>query len=139
MTYEMCRSVFVTAGILGGIVLAVTILLFFILKVPDLIRYFTGFAERKEVENICRQMEESDSRPPVCNTDVPEITDIPGKINSSGYLPEETVELSVSDEMTESGASGEAIPEETSLLTRPESSFQIEYEICYIHSNEMIG
>ncbi len=130
MTYEMCRFVFVAAGILCGVMLIVTILLFLILKVPGLIGYFTGAVERKAVENRHRQIKNSDGRTPVFSTAVSGNVELSGKIASSGYLTEETAELRVSDE---------TMSEETSVLSQRKREVQVEYEICYIHSDEIIG
>lgn len=130
MTYEMYHSIFVAAGILGGIMLSVTILLFFVLKIPGLFGYFTGAAKKKAVEDMRQQNEGFDSSLTVDHTSVSEKTEVRGESGLSGHLSEETLVLSVSDR---------PVLDETSVLSSQERRFEVEYEICYIHSSEIIG
>ena len=129
MTYDMYHTIFITAGLLCGVMLAVTILLFFVLKVPKLISYFTGVTERKAVKNIRQRNERSGSRLSGSNIAASGSRKAAGKICLSGHLSRETEPLSTSGQASD----------ETSVLSHQEKRFQVEYEIFYIHSNEIIG
>ena len=59
MTYDIYRYIFLGAALLAGIMLITTVVLFFILKIPNVIGDLTGSTARKAIENIRTQNEES--------------------------------------------------------------------------------
>ena len=85
-TYEIYRYVFLGSAILAGIMLAVSVLVFFKLKIADVIGYFTGSNKRKAVEQIQlnnENAEDSISRTGRLNRDRRRVTD---KISPSGRI-----------------------------------------------------
>lgn len=79
MTYEIYRYIFIGAAIACGIMLAVTVLLFFVLKIPAVIGDLSGRTARKAIADIRNNNMSADSD----NTGSSELTD---KITSSGKL-----------------------------------------------------
>lgn len=57
MTYEIYRYIFIGGAVLAGVMLVVTVLLFFLLKIPTVIGDLTGANARKAIENIRNQNE----------------------------------------------------------------------------------
>lgn len=156
MTYEIYRYIFIGGAILTGIMFVVSVLVFFLLKIPTVIGDLTGANARKAIENIRSHNESSGDktyRTSQVNRERGKVTD---KISPSGSLinaPSHslhgamgTEKISTQQLCPESGAN------ETTVLT-PENSasettvlndqtfgntFVIEYEITYIHTNEVI-
>ena len=59
MTYEVYNYIFIVAAILCGVMLAVAILLFILLKIPQVIGDLSGATARKAIKNIREQNERS--------------------------------------------------------------------------------
>lgn len=59
MSYDICRYIFIGAAILGGVMLAVSVVLFFVLKIPKVIGDLSGATARKAIKNIREQNEAS--------------------------------------------------------------------------------
>lgn len=181
-TYEIYRYVFLGGAILAGIMLAVSVFVFFKLKIADVIGYFTGANKRKAVEQIKLNNENAEdkiNRTGRLTRDRRKMTD---KISPSGKIiknpshslfsgmetekigtehlqPQNTKnqtmghteklagrnETVVLTEETGSTAqttllSNENGANETTVLNAQPASntFVIEYEITYIHTNEVI-
>ena len=186
-TYEIYRYVFLGGAILAGIMLAVTIAVFFKLKIADVIGYFTGANKRKAVEQIRMNNENGEdklnNRTDRLNRDRRRVTD---KISPSGRIlknPSQSLFSGVgteklrTDQLAQNVGTMPAAEEisggnETTLLTGNETTvlscesranettvlscesganettvlnaqpagnaFVIEYEITYIHTNEVI-
>ena len=164
MTYEMYRYVFLGAVIACGVFFAVSIVLFFVLRIPKVISDLTGRTARKAIESIRLQNEQSGNKTyqsSAVNLERGKLTD---KISKSGRLVpreetpfgtgmitekistqqldveesvEETTLLNVTEETTVlSGDSGE-----TTVLNSYEQSgqvFVVEYEITFIHTDDVI-
>ena len=62
MTYEIYRYIFLGGAILAGIMFAVSVLVFFLLKIPTVIGDLTGANARKAIENIRNQNESTGAR-----------------------------------------------------------------------------
>jgi hypothetical protein len=85
-TYEIYRYVFLGGAILAGIMLVVTVLVFFKLKIADVIGYFTGANKRKAVEQIKLNNENAEDKFTLTgrlNRDRRRVTD---KISPSGNV-----------------------------------------------------
>lgn len=188
MTYEIYRYIFIGGAILAGIMLAVSILVFFLLNIPNVIGDLTGANARKAIENIRNLNENSGDKAyntSAVNLERGKITD---KISNSGRIVKnpsgnlmgamntekigtarlnnqpasETVVLDApAAETTVLGAANETTvlgtgAAETTLLSPeapayavPEAvpqpaeaapaAFVVEYEITYIHTNEVIA
>ena len=170
MSYEIYRYIFYGGAILAAVMLAVTVLLFFVYKIPTVIGDLTGANARKAIENIRNQNESSGDKlykTSQVNRERGKLTD---KISPSGSLMRDpsgvlgggamatekisTQELPQVDETTvlESDATtvlgsnettvlGNAGAGETTVLVAEDTPavFQIEYEITFIHTNEVIA
>ena len=181
-TYEIYRYVFLGGAILAGIMLAVTVLVFFKLKIADVIGYFTGANKRKAVEQIKLNNENAEDKFTLTgrlNRDRRRVTD---KISPSGRVVKQSSQRLFSGMETEKISTQNLRPQnasnetagnteklsranetvvldeqpgtaaETTLLSQESfgnettvlnaqpagNAFEIEYEITYIHTNEMI-
>lgn len=186
MSYEVYRYIFYGGAILAGIMLAISVVLFFVLKIPHVVGDLTGANARKAIEKIRNQNENTGDKvykSSHVNRERGKITD---KISPSGRLiktptgqmggamatekigtgqmpPAEETTVLGSNETTvlgssettvlNSGAGETAVLSnnetpvltggagETTVLTAQEPSvvFQIEYEITYVHTDEVIA
>jgi len=157
MTYEVYRYIFYGGAVLAAILLVVSVVLFFVLKIPAVIGDLSGATARKAIENIRNQNENSGEKKhgaSVVNKARGRVTD---KISPSGNLVRnpsanlgnafatekistqklvmeesvgETTVLEMAEETTVLSYAGE-----TTLL---ENVFVIEYEITYVHTQEVI-
>lgn len=176
MTYEMYRYVFLGGAALAGIMLIVSVILFFAFRIPRVISDLSGRTARRAIEDIRRQNEQSGDKTykssPV-NMQRGKLTD---KISRSGRLIKREETPFGTGVVTEKISTQELPPQETSLLA-PESEttvldqgndttvlnqaaygetsvlqpevmaaaqdaeqpFVIEYEITFIHTNEVIA
>lgn len=161
MSYEIYRYIFYGGAILAGVMLVATVILFFVYKIPTVIGDLTGANARKAIENIRNQNESSGDKlykTSQVNRERGKLTD---KISPSGSLmkdpsghfagamatekistqelpPEETTVLDVANETTVLNTSGTG---ETTLLDAVDTpaTFQIEFEITFIHTDEVIA
>lgn len=165
MTYEMYRYVFLGAAVACGVLFATSVILFFTLRIPKVIGDLTGRTARKAIENIRMQNEQSGDKSfqsSAVNLERGKLTD---KITQSGRLVPreatpfgtgvitekisthrlpveepagETTVLTVTDETSvlDSGI-GETVVLDTSG-TQTAQSFSIEYEITFIHTDEVV-
>lgn len=161
MSYEIYRYIFYGGAILAAVMLAVTVLLFFVYKIPTVIGDLTGANARKAIENIRNQNENSGDKlykTSQVNRERGKLTD---KISPSGSLMkdpsghfagamatekistqelphEETTVLDAANETTVLDNVGVG---ETTLLDAVDApaTFQIEYEITFIHTDEVIA
>lgn len=156
MSYEIYRYIFYGGAILAAIMLAVTVLLFFVYKIPTVIGDLTGANARKAIENIRNQNESSGDKlykTSQVNRERGKLTD---KISPSGSLMRDpsgvlggggamaTEKISTQELPPQANETTELNSEagETTLLdAQPDAApvFQIEYEITYIHSEEVIA
>lgn len=165
MSYEIYRYIFIGAAILCGAMIVTSILLFILLKIPKVIGDLTGRTARKAIENIRNQNESSGDktyRSSLVNQERGKLTD---KISPSGRLirnptdllggamatekigtqqlvSDETAVLDSGNETTVLTGELENGGNETTLLSQTDISnnvFEIEYEITYIHTNEIIS
>ena len=163
MTYDIYRYIFISGAVLAGIMLITSVLLFFLLKIPHVLGDLTGRNARKAIESIRNQNELSGDKlykTSQVNRERGKLTD---KISPSGSLmrdpsgilgggamatekistqelPPESNETTVLDVASETNVlSAEA--GETTVLDAPTEIpvFQIEYEITYIHTEEVIA
>lgn len=155
MTYDTYRLIFQAAGIAAIIMLVVTVILFFVLKVPKLIGDLSGRTARKGIENIRAQNAQSgDKRYQAGAANQSRVT-VTDKISPSGQIiPKSSIATGI---MTEKINTQEEIPNDTEVLVESQNTevlsdssfagetcrlnniFQIEYEICFIHTEEKIN
>ncbi len=166
MTYEMYRYVFLGAAIACGILFAASAVLFFTLRIPKVISDLTGRTARKAIENIRMQNEQSGDKTyqsSAVNLRRGKLTD---KITQSGRLvPRDETPFgtgSITEKISTQQLSAEESAGETSVLTAtdatlpldsgagetavldvaeqlPAQEFAIEFEITFIHTNEVIA
>ena len=161
MTYEIYRYIFFGGAILSGIMIIVTVLVFFVLKIPTVIGDLTGANARKAIENIRNQNENSGDKlyksSPI-NSSRGKLTD---KISQSGKIKQiyssgvhgamPTAKISTKQLMENLPANETTLLSEetsnnceTTVLNFVEqesysSEFVIEYEITFIHTDEIIA
>lgn len=164
MTYEMYRYVFLGAAVACGIFFAISAVLFFVLRIPKVISDLTGRTARKAIENIRLQNEQSGNKTyqsSAVNLQRGKLTD---KISKSGRLvPREETPFGtgmITEKISTQQLDVETSAEETSLLETAEETtvlfsdsgettvlnadeqgsqvFAVEYEITFIHTNEVI-
>ena len=160
MTYDIYRYIFIGGAVLAGIMLIISVLLFFFLKIPHVLGDLTGRNARKAIESIRNQNESSGDKlyktSPV-NRERGKLTD---KISPSGSLMKDPSGRFVGAMATEKISTQELPPEETTVLdssnettvlsndigettvleaTLENPVFQIEYELTYIHTEEVIA
>lgn len=158
MSYEIYRYIFIGGAILSGVMLVLTILLFFVYKIPTVVGDLTGANARKAIENIRNQNESSGNKlykTSQVNRERGKLTD---KISPSGSLMRDpsgalgggamatekisTQQLHPEDVANETTVlSNESYANETTVLNVQTFSneFVIEYEITYIHTDEVIA
>lgn len=168
MTYEIYRYIFYGGAILSAIMLVISITLFIVLRIPNVISDLTGRTARKAIENIRNQNESSGNktyRSSLVNQERGKLTD---KISPSGQLIKEpsaslhgamyTEKIGTQPLFTDipegiyPNMNGDSdattlldtqVSNETTVLSQEKAIeqvvFEIEYEITYIHSNETIA
>ena len=62
MSYTVFRVFFLGGAILAAVFLVISVILFFVLKIPKVFGYLTGATRRKGVESIRQQSEENDGK-----------------------------------------------------------------------------
>lgn len=177
MTYEMYRYLSLGAGIACGIMVVVSLVLFFTLQIPKVIGDLTGRTARRAIEDIRKQNEQTGNktyRSSLVNLRRGKLTDkitpsgrlesrnttpfgtgvITEKISNQGLSDmqsaEDTTVLYAESETTVLSASpapeAASVPQlctETTVLQQMEKendrSFVIEYEITFIHTDEVIS
>lgn len=169
MTYDTYRYIFIGAAILCGVMLIASILIFILMKIPKVISDLSGATAKKAIKEIREQNERTGDKSyqvSQVNRNRGKLTD---KISPSGNIiqqsqnqmgyglqttkiatqqlqPEETSVLS-SNETTVLMANADETTvltanaaNETTVLDAPtEVAFVIEYDITYIHTQEIIG
>lgn len=159
MTYETYRYIFIIGLILCIVMLAVSVILFFVLHVPQLIGDLSGSTARKAIQNIREKNEaggDKTYKTSAVNQGRGKLTD---RISSSGRIDARTQaplatgvvttkiatqQLPSAEETTLLEPQGAAVygrqAEETTLLDDHALSvdFEIETDITYIHTETKI-
>ena len=154
MTYEVYRYIFLGTLIGCGVMAVISGVLFFVLQIPRVIGDLTGHTARKAIEDIRRQNEQSGDKAYKSSTVNLKRGKLTDKITHSGRLVsreetpfgagDSTVELPQRQEAEEttvlSADRNMTAPEETTVLPSPVmgSGFTVEYEITFLHSDEVI-
>lgn len=165
MTYEVYRNIFIAGAVLSGIMLAVTILQFFLLKIPSVIGNLSGANQRRAIKTIQIQTEgdgtglirqgtkqrgadesvvTDSKRPPSNRKETMGMTIVTEKINAAQPSARggKKILRQEANVTTLLGASygtddrGAAAAEQTEEFGRPRVFFEILYEITYIHTDE---
>ena len=155
MTYDTYHLIFQVSGIAAIVMLILTVVLFFVLKVPKLVGDLSGRIARKGIESIRAQNVQSGDKRHMTSAVNRERGTVTDKISPSGQIiPKNTIVTGVMTEkinvQEEPGNDTVVLTEtqETEVLTdipfagetsRLNNLFQIEYEICFIHTDEKIN
>lgn len=156
MTYEIYRYIFLGSAVLACIMLIVSILIFVLLKIPVVIGDLSGANARKAINKIRIQNENSGDKTyksSLINKERGKLTD---KISASGKIVKNTTgntygamatdkldtqELIGGGETAVLDSSNTATLETVVLsdnIINNFTTFEIEYDITYIHTNEII-
>lgn len=171
MTYDSYRYIFFIAAALCGLMLAVTIVLFFALRIHDVIGDLSGRTARKAIQEIRERNEQTGNKVHKSSPINKKRGSLTDKISASGRLIKNSQETAFSVARTEKIATSKLTGEETSLLAEgtalprqngmeshettllqevsgdnalppqyavPNTFFEIEFDITYIHSEEYI-
>ena len=183
MTYEMYRYVFIIGAIMAGVMLALSVLLFFVLKIPTVIGDLNGANARKGIESIRSKAQTSSgggtykARPtsgrntesfgskklsrhedgsrntakisretPIINETTvlgqtaSETTVLQPFANETTVLQAPTAsETTVLDVSTMTAVQPPVMPEPTPVPSPYTAYFEIEYDITFIHTDELIA
>lgn len=173
MTYDVYRYIFFGGAGLAGLSFVITVILFFVLKIPRVVGDLTGATARKAIENIRNQNENREGISQNGRAALKDRGSLTDKITGSGRIIRKTADAG-SDAMmttkisTQQLNSAAQLSYETSLLTDTGNEttllseggigettvldqnniaqynddaqmFVIEYEITFIHTNEVIA
>lgn len=166
MTYDVYRYIFIAAAVLCGVMLAVSVLLFVLLKIPKAVGDLSGSTARKAIKNIRERNEATGDKAykvSAVNEARGKITD---RISLSGTAPaaqgqmrgintskigtQNLTQTDAASETTVLACDGEAVAEqgfdgsssgETTVLGSETDvlNFTVEYEITFIHTDEIIS
>ena len=159
MTYEIYRYIFMICAVLSVLMLVIAVILFVVFKIPVVIGDITGANARKAIENIRNQNAASGEKlykSSAVNRERGKLTD---KISQSGTLMKNPTDLlggamatskletqqlqQEAQEAYSSAAETSLLSEEmfvsneTSVLAQT-TVFVIEFDITYIHTDEVI-
>lgn len=132
MTYEVYRYIFIGGAILFGILLLVTVFLFFYLKIPMVIGDLTGTTAKKAIKSIRIQNESSGNKVYGVSSRQSQRSSLTDKISASGSLIENKGGLIAGAMETENIGETEVLEPQQSDI------FVIEYDITYIHTDEVV-
>lgn len=159
MTYETYRYIFLGGLIACGIFFVIAVVLFFALRIPSIISDLTGRTARKAIENIRLQNEQSGEKTyqsSAVNLERGKLTD---KITQSGRLvprdatpfgtgaitekiPTQQLDPAGETEVLAAEDAASALNAEAGetevLAEQPVQEFTVEFEITFIHTNEVI-
>ena len=129
--YDTWRMVFIGGAVLGAILFFVSMILFFALRIPNVIGSLSGVTARREIRNIRAQNEKT------AKMKLENITDkIPTTASCRDFDSGRT-EIVLAEAVLGANSMGH----ETMVLemdAESVSAFQVEREITYIFSNEVI-
>lgn len=157
MRYEIYRYIFFGGAILAGVMLIVSVLVFFLLKIPQVISDLSGSKARKTIKMLRRYNESTGDkvyRSSTVNMERGKLTD---KISHSGRIVREPSDSLKGSMGTEKIGSEIETSNETALLSENQlqindsvdattllsendtvTEFTVECEITLVQSNEVI-
>lgn len=151
MTYETYRYIFIGSAILAGVMLLVSLALFIVLHIPKVIGDLSGATARKAIEDIRNQNMNTGEKVHKTSKVNKERGRLTEKISPSGNLLKKSGNASAGAMATEKigtemlSSSGETTQlnltgNETTVLEQPMEAvfFEVEYEITYLQSDEVI-
>ena len=164
MSYEIYHWIFIGAMIMAGLMLALTVFLFFYFQIPRVIGDLTGSNARKAIEDIRQQNTKTGVKVHKTSQVNRERGKVTAKMTAAGKVVEQhsggvsamkTGKIStqkLSQEAAQPAAETTVLnpPRDETMLLTPQSwgapapapapsGFMIEYELTFIHSDELIG
>ena len=174
MSYEIYHWIFIGAMIMAGLMLALTVFLFFYFQIPRVIGDLTGSNARKAIEDIRQQNTKTGVKVHKTSQVNRERGKVTAKMTAAGKVVEQhsggvsamkTGKIStqkLSQEAAQPAAETTILdqpaaettvlnpPRDETMLLTPQSwgapapapapsGFMIEYELTFIHSDELIG
>ena len=156
MTYETYRIIFIAGAVACGVMLAVSVLLFFLLKVPHLIGDLSGSTARKTIRGIREKNASTGDkvfRSSPVNAARGRLTDRmtlsgriiqrsptpygPGAVTSKISTQELLQEQQAADATTLLAENQMPQEGETTLLSEP-PAIAVEFDITFVHTQERI-
>lgn len=166
MTYEIYRNIFMIALILSIVLAAVSVILFFSLRIPKVIGDLSGKTAKKAISRIREENEKTGDKAyksSRVNIERGKLTDkislsgriTPNDMTSGLAMATEKIDTQILEAMSEGSSETTVLNEysaetavlnsgmsnETTLLSpnlKTENIFVVEYDITYIHTNEVI-
>jgi len=156
MTYEVYRYIFMGSAMLAVLTLAISVFLFILFKIPKVIGDVTGRTIKKAVKEIREQnMNSGDKayKPSPINMARGKLTDkitpsgkliqkadLPGTIFQTAEIGEQdTITADETEVLIEDDESGAGTTTLLSVSDLPEiNMFEVEYDITFVHTNEII-
>ncbi|MBQ7432172.1 MAG: hypothetical protein IJV50_01690 [Lachnospiraceae bacterium] len=135
MTYDVFRMIFMISAIAAGAFFGISILLFFVLRIPEVISYLTGKTRQKGIEEIIKS---GKSNAAVKRQEKEENSvSVPSQNNGT---KQNALQI---DDLSKQGADTVELPTAElqpgiSNMHGDAKVFAIEYEITYIHTEEQI-
>lgn len=140
MTYETFRIVFMAGAVLAVLMLFLSVFLFLFLDIPMVIGDLTGANARKAIAQIQGRNKQKEDKVQIQPSRAEEETT--EELSPSGYS-DETMPLGGKDTSSSKDAvlDGLTAPldTETEYFENGDRTFEIEYEITYIHTDEKIS
>ena len=148
MTFEMYRLIFIVSAVLSGAMLLLSVLLFFIFRVPELVGYLSGKTAKKAIESIRNQNLNTGDTDRIYENGRVESIAMTDKISTS-KLTNETEVLTSSNETTILNAeyeteilspsqSQESVKVDTPISIAVGVGITIVEEVTFIHTEEVI-
>ncbi len=129
MTYEQYRQLFMVAAILGVILFLISLILFFVFRIPDIIGDLSGATAKKAINSIREKNEHNSEKlleMNMANGEKGKLTEI----NKTQILKDTETTL-LREEVNETTCLTQEIEPEQDI-------FSIQYDITFIHTNELI-
>ena len=154
MTYEIYRYIFIGAAVLSGIMLLVSVLLFVILKIPQVVGDLSGATARKAIQSIREQTEsaaDGDGGQPLRHKNLTDKISPSGHLlhHNSGALATGMMTAKISTQELAGGEETTVLSADETVLLSPDVNngfskkendvavmFVIAKEITYLHSEE---
>lgn len=129
MTYEQYRQLFMVAAILGVILFLISLILFFVFKIPDVIGDLSGATAKRAINSIREKNEHNSEKLLKMNMANGE----KGKLTEGNrtQILKDTETILLREEVNETTCLTQEIEAEQDI-------FSIQYDITFIHTNELI-
>lgn len=147
MTYDTYRYIFIASAIACGVMLIVTILMFILMRIPRTIGDLSGANAKKAIKKMREQNEKNGGKAHKGSSYNERRGRLTDKISPSGTLrPNNTFGGFDTSQISnnappseETTVLGTYAPEDFSQTTVLDTGFTVDYEITFIHTDEIIS